>query len=383
MEEIIRKLSLAGCKRPVTDKDISQIETKLGVIIPDDMKAFYFCLNGTGVLGGDIECIFHSPIAKSNYEIAHFMSFKYGRAQFTIDGSASIARIEENRDPNLLVFAISRDCSRFVIDVKTGNIYNYKHKEIKWYYTKEGRQIFFDVSTYNEQSDNFFRTSSEPFRSEYAYYLGDKELVAESFSEFILNLSVTINECPKIKDSPKSCHTIFWGNVVYNEYEGFKTERKVEIPALNMDATVFVGRAYDEHGEEITTPPTMKKLEEYEQTLRHFLDNTDSIITQIAEKAYLYYKKNYSKYYEKDFEVLFPNEMVMPPTDSKLHTPLGVKTPVEHLRYMIYNQCDHIRVLPRKTIIIPIDYALDEEHGMEIKIVDGKVKSIGESGKFE
>lgn len=384
MEKIISKLSLAGCKRPVTNKDISQIENKLGIAIPNDMKAFYLCLNGTDVLfGKNIECIFYSPIAKSNYEISHFISFKYGGAQFTIDGSASIARIEENRDPNLLVFAISKDCSRFVIDVKTGNIYNYKHKEINWYYTKEGRQIFFDVSTYHEQANNFFRTSSEPFCSESAYYLGDKVLVAESFSEFILNLSVTINECHEVKVSPKIRHTDFWGNVMYNEYEGFKTERKVEIPALNMDATVFVGRAYNEYGEEITTPPTMKKLEEYEQTLRQFLDNTDSIITQIAEKAYLYYKKNYAHYYEKEFEVLFPNEMIMPSADSKLHAPLGVTTPAEHLRYMIYNQCNHIRVQPRKTIIIPIDYALDEEHGMEIKIVDGKVKSIGEAGEFE
>ena len=132
MEKIISKLSLAGCKRPVTNKDISQIENKLGIAIPNDMKAFYLCLNGTDVLfGKNIECIFYSPIAKSNYEISHFISFKYGGAQFTIDGSASIARIEENRDPNLLVFAISEDCSRFVIDVKTGNIYNYKVSEKK------------------------------------------------------------------------------------------------------------------------------------------------------------------------------------------------------------------------------------------------------------
>ena len=170
---------------------------------------------------------------------------------------------------------------------------------------------------------------------------------------------------------------------MYDKYEGFKTERKAEVLALNMDATVYVGRAYNDNGEEITTPPTMRKLEEYEQTLRQFLDNTDLIVSQIMEKAYKYYKKNYAHYYEKEFEVLFPNEMVMPSADSKLHSPLCITTPAEHLRYMTYNPCNHIRVLPRKTIIIPIDYALDEEHGMEIKIVDGKVKSIGESGNYE
>ena len=125
MNEIIRKLSLAGNKRPVTNKDMSQIENKLGIVIPDDMKAFYLCLNGTGVLGLDVECMFHSPITGLDYEISHFISFKYGGAQFTIDGGASIARIEENRASNLLVFAIAEDHSRFVIDVKTGNIYNY------------------------------------------------------------------------------------------------------------------------------------------------------------------------------------------------------------------------------------------------------------------
>lgn len=383
MNEIISKLSLAGNKRPVTNKDMSQIENKLGIVIPDDMKAFYLCLNGTGVLGLDVECMFHSPITGLDYEISHFISFKYGGAQFTIDGGASIACIEENRASNLLVFAIAEDHSRFVIDVKTGNIYNYKHKEIKWYYTKEGRQIFFDVSTYDEQADNFWRTSSEPFRSEQAYYLGDKTLVAESFSEFILHLSVTVNEYPEAEVLPESRYTDFWGNVVYDKYEGFKTERKVEVLALNMDATVYVGRAYNDNGEEITTPPTMKKLEEYEQTLRQFLDNTDLIVSQIMEKAYKYYKKNYAHYYEKEFEVLFPNEMVMPSADSKLHSPLCITTPAEHLRYMTYNPCKHIRILPRKTIIIPINYALDEEHGMEIKIVDGKVKSIGESGNYE
>lgn len=383
MNEIISKLSLAGSKRPVTNKDISQIENKLGIAIPDDMKAFYLCLNGTGILGLDVECMFHSPITESDYEISHFISFKYGGAQFTIDGGASIARIEENRASNLLVFAIAEDHSRFVIDVKTGNIYKYKHKEIKWYYTKEGRQIFFDVSTYHEQADNFFRTSSEPFKSEQTYYLGDKTLVAESFSEYILHLSVTVNGCQEAKVLPESRYTDFWGNVVYDEYEGFKTERKAEVPALNMNAIVYVGRAYDEYGEEITTRLTMKKLEEYEQTLRQFLGNIDLIVSQITEKAYKYYKKNYAHYYEKDFEVLFPNDMVMPPADSKLHAPLCITTPVEHLRYMTHNPGNHIRVLPRKTIIIPIDYALDEEHGMEIKIVDGKVKSIGELGNYE
>lgn len=78
---------------------------------------------------------------------------------------------------------------------------------------------------------------------------------------------------------------------MYDKYEGFKTERKAEVLALNMDATVYVGRAYNDNGEEITTPPTMKKLEEYEQTLRQFLDNTDLIVSQIMEKAYKYYKR--------------------------------------------------------------------------------------------
>ena len=31
----------------------------------------------------------------------------------------------------------------------------------------------------------------------------------------------------------------------------------------------------------------------------------------------------------------------------------------------------------------PVSYTHLEEHGMEIKIVDGKVKSIGESGNYE
>ena len=245
MNEIISKLLVAGSKQPVTDKDMSRIEDKLGITIPDEMKAFYLRINGTGILSTDMECVFYSPITKTDYEISHFMSFKYGKTQFTIDGDASIARIEENRAPNLLLFAIADNCSRFAIDVETGSIYNYKLKEIKWYYTKEGRQVFFDVSTYREQTDNFFRTSSEPFRSEQTYYLGDKMLVADSFSDFILHLSASINECQEAKIVPKSRYTDFWGDVVYEEYMGFKAGRKVEVPALNMDATIYVGRAYN------------------------------------------------------------------------------------------------------------------------------------------
>lgn len=78
------------------------------------MAHYYLCLNGTGVLGLDVECMFHSPITGLDYEISHFISFKYGGAQFTIDGGASIARIEENRASNLLVFAIAEDHSPII-----------------------------------------------------------------------------------------------------------------------------------------------------------------------------------------------------------------------------------------------------------------------------
>lgn len=267
-----------------------------------------------------------------------------------------------------------------MIDVTTGNIYNYQLKVVKWYFTKEGRQIFFDVSTYSEHSN---RSSSESFRSEYAYYLGNKELVANSFSEFICNLSIDILEPDVPVEVPKSRHTDFWGDVTYTEFMGFQSERKVEVPALNMLATVYLGKAFNEEGDEITIPPTLKKLDEYEQTLKQFLNNINSIVKQISEKAYKHYQKNYASYYEKPFEVLFPNEKVMPQPDSKLHVPLGITNAMEHFTYMTYNPCEHIRVLNRKTVIVSFDYALDEEHGMEIRIVDGKIKSIGGVGEYE
>lgn len=380
MNELTKQLATAGSKRPVTEKDLSQVEARLGITLPDDMKAFYLQINGTDVLGIETSCRFHSPLTGSDYEISHFLPFKYGGKAFTVDGSTSIARVEENRAPNLLVFAIAEDHSRFVVDTNDGAIYNYQHIEVKWYFTPEGRPIFFDVSTYAEHAD---RPSSGPFRSEYKYYLGNKTLVAHSFSEFLDHLSVEVSEPDKPEETPPSRHTDFWGNVTYRQFMGFQAERKVEVPELNLSATVYVGKAYDSEGNEVTTPPTLKKLDEYEQTLKQFLDNVPSIVSQIAEKAYKYYQKNYAAYYEKPFEVLFPNEMVMPQADSRLHAPLGITNAEAHLAYLTYRPCERIRALGRKTILLPFDYALDEEHGLEVKIVDGKVKSIARAGEFE
>lgn len=372
MDEILDKLAQLRGKKPVTGKDISKAEAKLGILFPEEMKELYLRVNSPKLLSA--KCVFHSPVTESDYEIIRFISLN------DIAKDALIKRVEENRNPNLIVFAIAKDFSRFAIDLKTGNIYNYKFKEIKWYFTKEGRQIFFDVSTYNDSAENFWREQSEPFRSDYAYYLGYKKLVVESFSHFLKNLTIEIKDSEEPEFVPPSRHTEFWGDVSYEEYMGFKTSRKVVIRELNIDADVFVGKAYDDSGDEITTPPTEKKLDEYEQTLQQFLDNRDDIANGIVAKAYKYYKDRYADYYETPFEVLFPNDMIVPPSGSILHEPLGITTPEEHLRYMTFEPCGHIRVLPRKTIIIPIHYALDEEHGMEIKIVNGKVKAIQEAG---
>lgn len=375
MDNPIDKLSQLRGKKPLSVKDITMAETKLGVVFPEEMKELYLRVNGPDLFSA--ECIFHSPITNSEYEISQIFPLK-GLVEGTL-----IKRIEENRNPNLIEFAIAFDFSRFAIDLTTGNIYNYKFKEIKWYFTKEGRRIFFDVSTYHDQADNFWRDQSGPFKSDYAYYLGDKTLVADSFSEFLKNLTIEIEAGDEPAFVPKSRHTDFWGDVVYEEYMGFKASRKVVIPELNIDADVYVGKAFNNNGDEITTPPTEKKLDEYEQTLQTFLDNKDSIVKDIIVKAYKYYKDRYADYYEVPFKVLFPNDMIMPPSDTILHEPLGITTPEEHLHYMTFETCDHIRVLPRKTIIIPIQYAIDEEHGMEIKIVNGKVKAVQEKGISE
>lgn len=172
----------------------------------------------------------------------------------------------------------------------------------------------------------------------------------------------------------------YFGNVHKKEFwSGFHSGKTFKVPYFEKEIYVYLGSEYDDEDEEIETPPTDEQLAEFEQTFKSFLDNIDSIIIDIKQSAFDYYQKYYAKYYEKDFDVLFANDKVQPPKEGK-HPPLGISQKEQHFEYM-NDILEAIRILKNHTIIIPFCYTLDQEHGLEIKLVDNKVAEIGGIGE--
>lgn len=167
---------------------------------------------------------------------------------------------------------------------------------------------------------------------------------------------------------------------VKKDLQGFSAENTFAIPYFEVynNATsvkVYLGEEYDEDWEKIDIPPTQTQLDEYEKTLRNFFTEIDRVIVDIQEKAFEYYQKRYAKYYEKPFEVLFENSKVQMTENGELHPPLHIDNKEKHFEYM-KEILGYIRVLDNNTLKIPITYALDEEHGLELKIANNKVVAV-------
>jgi hypothetical protein len=163
---------------------------------------------------------------------------------------------------------------------------------------------------------------------------------------------------------------------IENEWAGFSSEYKFNISYFETDVEVLLGPEFDDQGEENETHPSDQRVAEFEQTLKSFLSNIDNIISDIQQAAFNYYKSYYAKYYEIPFEVIFDNKKIQKTQNGTLHPPLNIDTKEKHFEYMKH-MLGWIRILDGKTIIIPIHYALDEEHGLELKIVNNKVKVVG------
>jgi hypothetical protein len=158
-------------------------------------------------------------------------------------------------------------------------------------------------------------------------------------------------------------------------WAGFSSEHKIKLPYFEAEVEVFLGEEFDEEGEEIETPPTDQQIAEFEQTLKAFLSNIQIIITDIQQSAFDYYNSWYAEYYEKPFEVIFENNNIQKTENDKLHPPLNIDTKEKHFEYM-KDMLGWIRILNGKAIKIPIRYALDEEHGLELKIINNKVAAV-------
>ena len=163
---------------------------------------------------------------------------------------------------------------------------------------------------------------------------------------------------------------------IENQWAGFSSEYKFNIPYFEADAEVLLGPEFDDDGEEIETPPSDQQLAEFEQTLKNFLNYIDKVILDIQQTAFNYYKSYYAKYYEIPFQVIFENNIIQKPLNDMLHPPLNIDTKEKHFEYM-KRMLGWIRILDGNTIIIPIRYALDEEHGLEFRIVNNKVEAVG------
>lgn len=148
----------------------------------------------------------------------------------------------------------------------------------------------------------------------------------------------------------------YFGKVEKKEFwSGFRSEFTLKIPYFEKDVKVYLGSEYDEDYEEIDTPPNDQQLAEFEITLKDFLSNIDMIIADIQESAFNYYQERYASYYEQEG--------------------LGIDTKEKHFEYM-KDILEAIRILDNKTIVIPIHYDLDTEHGLELKLVNNKVVAV-------
>lgn len=167
----------------------------------------------------------------------------------------------------------------------------------------------------------------------------------------------------------------YFGKIEY-KWAGFSSEFKFHIPYFESDVEVLLGAQFDEEGEEIETPPSHEQLVEFEKTLKSFLSNIDTIIIDMQQAAFNYYKSRYAKYYEVPFKVLFENQKIQRNPHGALHPPLNIDTMEKHFEYM-KDLLEWIRILEENTVVVPIRYALDEEHGLELKVVNNKIKIVG------
>ncbi|MCL2058453.1 MAG: hypothetical protein FWH01_05265 [Oscillospiraceae bacterium] len=161
---------------------------------------------------------------------------------------------------------------------------------------------------------------------------------------------------------------------INSDISGYFSELKIMLPYFDEEIEVYLGKGYDDYSTDLLPPPTCQQLAEYEQALKVFLDNIDTIIVDIKQAAFENYLKYFAEYYEEPFHVLSENNLVKSDQTSGLHPPLNIDSAEKHFEYM--KNVIGFMVLDKNTIIISISYALDEEHGIEFKLIDNKVAQI-------
>ncbi len=167
----------------------------------------------------------------------------------------------------------------------------------------------------------------------------------------------------------------YFGEIIKDEWNEFYLKKTIHLPYFEQNVLVNLVE-YDEDFEPIEQEPSKETLDEYAETLKSFLADIGNIIKHIQQSAFEYYLKVYAKYYEKPFEVIWENQKIKKNENQDLHEPLKIDTKEKHFDYM-NSIFEKIIISNNKTIVIPFRYALDEEHGLEIKIRNNKVIKIG------
>ena len=153
----------------------------------------------------------------------------------------------------------------------------------------------------------------------------------------------------------------FWGKVQEN-WKGFSPEITFSNPFFErQNIEIFLGEEFDDDGEEIDTPPEPDRLNELAETYQNFTLNIEKCISDIQQKAFERYQKLYAHYYEN------PEKSGEPA--------LNIETTEKHNQYI--KELMYLRVLEDKIIKLSIRYELDTEHGLEFRLMDGTITTIG------
>lgn len=153
----------------------------------------------------------------------------------------------------------------------------------------------------------------------------------------------------------------YWGNVE-EDWAGFSSGITFSNPFFDkQNVEVFLGEEFDEEGEQMEAPPTENQLTQFAATYQNFIENIESNIKNIQDKAFERYVKLYAHFYE-NFE-------------KSGEPPLNIDNAEKHNANIKEIIC--LRVLGEKTIKLSIRYKLDTEHGLEFKFIGGQIADVG------
>jgi hypothetical protein len=153
----------------------------------------------------------------------------------------------------------------------------------------------------------------------------------------------------------------YWGEVE-QDWSGFSSDITFSNAFFNEpDVTIFLGEECDDDGEEIDIPPTEALLNEMADTYQTFLENIETMMHDLKEKAFERYQELYARFYEN--------------SEKSGEPVLNIDNAEKHNKYI--KEIIYLRILSEKTIKISIHYQLDTEHGLEFKFVNGQITDVG------